>query len=52
MQVALLEQGVAMGTMPPGVQARLQSVQVPWLEVHAPGGLQVACPAPFLPMQQ
>ena len=41
-QVALMGQGVAMGTMPSGARAQLQSVQVPWLEVHAPGGLQVA----------
>ena len=36
-----MEQGVSMGTMPAGAQVHMQTVQVPWLEVHAPGGIQV-----------
>ena len=37
-----MEQGMSMGTMPAGAQMHLDLVQAPWLELHAPGGIQVS----------
>ncbi|CAL8472150.1 g11692 [Coccomyxa elongata] len=39
-QAALLAQGLATGSQPAALQQEMHSMHVPWLEVHAPGGLQ------------
>ena len=40
-QATLLTQGLATGSQSGALQQELHSMHVPWLEVHAPGGLQV-----------
>lgn len=40
-QAAQLAQGLATGSQSAALQQEMHSMHVPWLEVHAPGGLQV-----------